>query len=289
MSGRVEGKVAFITGMARGQGKAHAIRLAEEGADIIGVDVPAAYQYPAYPMSSQEDLDQTVAELEKLGARVVTSATDVRDRPSLQAALDEGVAQLGHLDIVVANAGICALGDRPAQAFFEAVDVDLVGALNTLSVAYPHLGAGASVIVTGSVGAMLAGGTAAMPTGGGIPSGGAGYSFAKQAIVKLVHDLALLLAPQSIRVNAIHPTNVETDLLLNDPMYRQFRPDLPAPTREDAELAFPVMQAMPIPYVQPVDIANAVLYLASDEARYVTGVQLRIDAGAAIKMVPDLV
>lgn len=288
MAGRVEGKVAFITGMARGQGRAHALRLAEEGADIIGVDVPNAYEHPAYPMSSQEDLDQTVAEIEKLGARVVATATDVRDRAALQAALDDGVAQLGHLDVVVASAGICALGDRPPQAFFEAVDVDLVGVLNTLSVSYPHLTAGASMIVTGSVAAMMAGGTSVLPPGGGIPSGGAGYGFAKQTVVTLVHDLALLLGPQSIRVNAVHPTNVETDLLLNDPMYKQFRPDLEAPTRDDAEPVFSVLQSMPIPYVQPVDIANAVVFLASDEARYVTGIQLRVDAGAAIKMVPGI-
>lgn len=286
MAGRVEGKVAFITGLGRGQGRAHAIRLAEEGADIIGVDVPNAYQHYAYDMSTQDDLDETINLVEKAGRRIIARKADVRDRAALASVVEEGVAEFGKLDIVVANAGICVLGDTPPEAFFEAVDVDLVGVLNALSVSYPKLTAGGSIIVTGSVAAMMADSVGAAPAGGGTPSGGAGYAYAKQALIPLVRHLSMLLAGREIRVNCVHPTNVRTDLLLNDPMFKQFRPDLESPTEEDATVMFPVMQALPIPYVEPLDIANAVLWLASDEARYVTGMQLRVDAGAVLKMVP---
>jgi SDR family mycofactocin-dependent oxidoreductase len=290
MSGRLEGKVAFITGLARGQGRAHAVRMAEEGADIIGLDVPAPYQHTTtYPMATRADLDETISQVEKLDRRIVARPGDVRDKASIQAVLDAGLAQFGQLDIVVANAGICTLGDTPPVAFFESVDTDLVGVLNTFALTYPHLKPGGSMIATGSTAAMIADSVAAGPPHGGRASGGYGYAFAKSSIITIVRQLSLLLAPDGIRVNAVHPTNVNTDLLQNDAMYRQFRPDLENPTREDAEPAFPAMQALAIPYVEPVDIANAVVFLASEEARYVTGIQLRIDAGGAIKMIKDLV
>jgi SDR family mycofactocin-dependent oxidoreductase len=284
MVGRVEGKVAFITGVARGQGRAHAVRLAEEGANIIGIDVPRPYEHAAYPMASQEDLDETVNLVEKVGGRIVARQGDVRDRGSIAQALGDGLTEFGHLDVVVANAGICAMGPRPAEAFLEAIDVDLVGVINTIVAAQSHLGAGASVIVTGSVAAMVPN---SVDSSAGGP-GGAGYGFSKQTIAKLVRELALLWADRSIRVNAVHPTNVATDLLFNDAMYRTFRPDLDAPTKDDALQTFPMMQALPITYTEPVDVANAVLYLASDEARYVTGLQMRVDAGSVIKMVPGV-
>ena len=174
------------------------------------------------------------------------------------------------------------MGPRPAAAFLEALDVDLVGVINTLGAVHPHLRSGASVIVTGSVAAMIPNSVDSAAAG----PGGAGYGLAKQTIAQIVRSLALLWAEQSIRVNAVHPTNVDTPLCFNDSMYKIFRPDLDAPTREDALEVFPVMQALPISHTEPVDVANAVLYLASDEARYVTGLQMRVDAGSVLKLVP---
>jgi NAD(P)-dependent dehydrogenase (short-subunit alcohol dehydrogenase family) len=163
------------------------------------------------------------------------------------------------------------------------VDVDLVGVINLVHASLKHLQAGASIVVTGSVAAFMA----SMNTSGidGGPGGG-GYAFAKQVVAHYVNDFALALAPKSIRMNAIHPTNVNTDMLHSPPMYRAFRPDLQNPTREDAELVFPVIQAMPIPYVEPEDISEAVVFLSSDAARYITGQQLRVDAGGFLKVKP---
>jgi SDR family mycofactocin-dependent oxidoreductase len=289
MAGRLEGKVAFITGLARGQGREHAVRMAEEGADIIGIDVPEPYEYRTYEMSTQADLDETVSQVEKLGRRIVARKGDVRDRAAIKATLDAGLAEFGKLDVVVANAGICTLGDTPPESFFESGGPPQVGGLDTFALTHKHLKAGGSMIATGSTAAMIANSVDAAPPHAGRASGGFGYAFAKSSIITLVRQLSLLFAPDGIRVNAVHPTNVATDLLFNETMFRQFRPDLENPTREDAEPAFPAMQALPIPYVEPVDIANAVVFLASDEARYITGIQLRVDAGGAIKMVKDLV
>ena len=283
MAGRVEGKVAFITGVARGQGRSHAIRLAEEGADIIGVDIPnPTIENTVYPMATQEDLDETINLVEKLGRRIIAKPADVRDRGAMKAVLDEGVAEFGRLDIVIANAGICPLGPLPPQSFLDTFDVDFVGAYNAFMVAYPHLQDGASLMATGSVAGMVTG-SVDNPSNG---PGGAGDAVAKRTLAQLVHDMAVALAPRMIRVNAVHPTNCATDLLFNPGLYGEFRPDLENPTKEDAMIAFPAMQAMPIPYVEPRDISEAVLFLASDESRYITGLQLRIDAGAVPKQQP---
>jgi len=282
MAGRVEGKVAFITGVARGQGRSHAIRLAEEGADIIGIDVPAHIDDMPYPTATQDDLDETVRLVEKLGRRIIARPADVRDRGAVAAAVDEGVRELGRLDIVVANAGIAQVGPRPPRAFLDTFDVNFVGVHNAIMAAYPHLPDGASIVATGSVGGMIPG-TIDNPAAG---PGGAGYALAKRTIAQLVHDLSVALAPRKIRVNAVHPTNVNTHLLLNEPMYKVFRPDLEKPTVDDAMVAFPAMQAMPIPFIDPVDVSNAVVFLASDESRYVTGLQLRVDAGSVAKQTP---
>ena len=259
--GRVAGKVALISGAARGQGRSHAQLLAAEGADIIAVDICADIETNEYPLSRPEDLDETARLVEKEGQRAYTAIADVRDRAALSAAIDRGVAEFGHLDVVVANAGIAPLtAGLGIEAFVDAVDVDLVGVLNLVHASVKHLSAGASVIVTGSMAAALA----SMNTGGiDAGSGGAGYGFAKQVVAHYVNDLALQMAPRNIRVNAVHPTNVNTDMLHSAPMYRAFRPDLADPTREDAELVFPVLQAMPIPYVEPEDISELVLFLAS--------------------------
>jgi SDR family mycofactocin-dependent oxidoreductase len=282
--GRVTGKVALISGAARGQGRSHARLLAAEGADIIAVDICEDIETNEYPLARPEDLDETGRLVEKEGQRAYTEIADVRDRAALSAAIDRGVAEFGRLDIVVANAGICPLtAGLPPQAFVDAVDVDLVGVLNLVHASMKHLQAGASIIATGSVAAFMA----SMNTSGidGGP-GGAGYAFAKQVVAHYVNDLAQALAPKQIRVNAIHPTNCNTDMLHSPPMYRAFRPDLQNPTREDAEVVFPVIQGMPIPYVEPEDISEAVLFLASDAARYITGQQLRVDAGGFLKIKP---
>ncbi|MEU4654902.1 mycofactocin-coupled SDR family oxidoreductase [Streptomyces sp. NPDC023723] len=279
MTGRVEGKVAFITGAARGQGRSHARRLAEEGADIIAVDLCEDIGSNHYALAREADLAETARLVEKAGRRVVTRRADVRERSQLLAAVSEGVAELGRLDIVVANAGIAPLGaDVPEEGFLDAVSVDLVGVINTVEASYPHLGAGASVICTGSAAGLMEGGTDS-PEGG---PGGAGYSHAKRGVARFVHDLAGQLAKRSIRINAVHPTNCDTDMLHSEPMYRIFRPDLENPTRAEVEPAFRTMQPMPISYIDPSDISNAVLFLASDESRYVTGLQLKVDAGATL-------
>ena len=279
--GRVAGKVALISGAARGQGRSHAQLLAAEGADIIAVDICADISTNEYPLSRPEDLDETARLVEKEGRRAHTEIADVRDRAALSAAIDRGVAEFGHLDVVVANAGIAPLtAGSGIEAFVDAVDVDLLGVLNLVHASVKHLQSGASVVVTGSMAAALA----AANTGGiDAGSGGAGYGFAKQVVAHYVNDLALQMAPKNIRVNAVHPTNVNTDMLHSAPMYRAFRPDLPNPTREDAELVFPILQAMPIPFVEPEDISELVLFLASDAARYVTGQQIAVDAGCGVK------
>jgi SDR family mycofactocin-dependent oxidoreductase len=279
--GRVEDKVVFITGAARGQGRSHAVHLAEEGADIIAVDICEDIASNDYPLARREDLDETAKLVEKTGRRIVAIQADVRDRASLAEALRAGVAELGKLDVVVANAGICPLGeDKSVNAFVDAVDVDLIGVMNAVHVALPQLHEGASIIMTGSVAGLLS-----SPSSGSGPQGlgGAGYNLAKRVIVEYSTTLAVKLAPKSIRVNAVHPSNCNTDMLQSAPMYRTFRPDLANPTVEEAEVGFRSMQAMPIPWVEPSDISYAVVYLASDESRYVTGMQLRVDGGATIQ------
>jgi SDR family mycofactocin-dependent oxidoreductase len=277
----MQGKVALITGAARGQGRSHAVRLAQEGADIIAVDVCSQIGTVSYPMATEADLAQTARLVEDLDRRIVTRVADVRDRAPLAAAVDAGVAALGHLDVVVANAGIIPLGDKvPPVAFLDSVSVDLVGVINTVEAAFPHLGSGASVVCIGSMAAM-------MPGGAGTAPGAAGYSHAKAGVARFAHDLAQVLAPHNIRVNAVHPGNIDTDMLQNDAMYRMFRPDLENPTREDAQPAFGSMHKLPVNTLDPVDISEAVLFLASDAARYVTGLQMPVDAGALLPVRPS--
>jgi SDR family mycofactocin-dependent oxidoreductase len=277
MTGRMDGKVALVTGAARGQGRSHAVRMAQEGADIIAVDICAQLESVPYPMASEADLVETARLVEALDRRVVTAVADVRERSQLAAAVAAGVSDLGHLDVVVANAGISPIGKTvPAIAWLETVSVNLSGIVNTLEAAFPHLGAGASIVCTGSMAALLPG---SMEKAG---FGAAGYSYSKRAVARLVHDLALQLAPLSIRVNAVHPGNIDTDMLQNDAMYKIFRPDLENPGYDDAQAAFGSMHKMPVNTIEPADISEAVLYLASDAARYVTGQQLKVEAGALL-------
>ncbi|WP_411147682.1 mycofactocin-coupled SDR family oxidoreductase [Streptomyces sp. A30] len=281
--GRVQDKVVFITGAARGQGRAEAVRLAEEGADIIAIDVCEGIDSVDYPLASRADLDETVRLVEKLGRRIVALPADVRDPAALQAAVAEGVERLGRLDSVVAQAGIAPIGRAEAQAFMDVVAVNFNGVVNTVQAALPHLPDGGSVIATGSTAALMqSSDMTSRPDFGKL-----GYSFAKRSVAAFVNDLAVALAPRRIRVNAVHPTNCNTDMLNSEPMYREFRPDLENPTREDALPAFHVMTAFGLPYVEPRDIADMVLFLVSDESRYVTGMQMRVDAGAIVQRRPQ--
>jgi SDR family mycofactocin-dependent oxidoreductase len=274
--GRVAGKVAFITGAARGQGREHAVRLAEEGADIIAVDLCEDVDTVGYPGASEADFADTAALVEKAGGRIVTAKADVRDVDSLRAALDHGVAELGPLDIVVANAGIS--GDpAPAAKLAESawqtmLDINLTGVWHTVKVAVPHMtNAGGSVILISS---ML-----------GIRGGGymAHYAAAKHAVVGLMNSLANELAPQWIRVNSIHPGNILTPMIDNDHFRRTLRPDLTDPTMDDAAAIIGHFHLLPKPVIEARAVSNAVLFLASDEAQYITGAALPVDAGATAK------
>jgi SDR family mycofactocin-dependent oxidoreductase len=276
--GRVEGKVAFITGAARGQGRSHAIRLAEEGADIIAVDVCEDIAGVPYGGATEEDLAQTVKAVEALDRRIVATKADVRDLDQLRVAVDDGVAQLGRLDIVSANAGISAFPhpahEIPEDIWADVIDINLTGVWRTTTVATPHLiagGRGGSIILTSSAAGLMAYPNVAQ------------YVSAKHGVVGLMRTLALELAPHSIRVNSIHPTQVDTPMIMNEATYGLFRPDLDHATREDFVPASQAMNALPIPWVEAVDISNALLFLASDEARYITGVALPVDAGCLTK------
>lgn len=274
--GRVAGKVALITGAARGQGREHAIRLAEEGADIVAVDVCADIDGVAYPGATDSDLADTADLVEKSGRRIVTAKADVRDVQSLRAAVTQGVEALGPLDIVVANAGISGV-PAPAAMIEESawqtmMDINLTGVWHTVKVALPHMtNGGGSIILVSS---ML-----------GIRGGGymAHYASAKHAVVGLMNSLANELAPQWIRVNSIHPGNVLTPMLDNDWFVRTLRPDLPNPTVQDAGEIIGQFHLLPKPLIEARAVSNAVLFLASDEAQYITGAALPVDAGAVAK------
>jgi len=279
MTGRVAGKVAFITGAARGQGRSHAIRLASEGADIIAVDICRQVDSVPYAMATPEDLTETVRQVEALDRRIVATQADVRDYAALSGAVDAGVAELGRLDIVSANAGIFSFGtlDEIAEVSWQdMIDTNLTGVWHAAKAAIPHLkagGRGGSIILTSS-----SLGLEGMPNVGH-------YVAAKHAVVGLMRTLALELAPFSIRVNSLHPTTVNTDMIQNAATYELFAGDLPAAERTQAVVAerFQAINALPVPWVEPVDISNALLWLASDEARYVTGVTLPVDAGELLR------
>lgn len=281
MTGRLEGKVAFITGAGRGQGRSHAVRMAQEGADIIAVDICRQIESNPYPLSTPEDLAETERLVKEAGRRIVARQADVRERSELADAVEAGVRDLGRLDVVVANAGILpmAMGDPHVSDFVDAIDVDLIGVMNAVAVSLPHLPKLGSIVITGSTAGMMPN-TTDNPAMG---PGSAGYGWSKRVLIEYTEQLGLQLAPQFVRVNAVHPTNCNTHLLHNEGLYSVFRPDLESPTREDVEPAFTMFQAMPIPYVEPEDISNLVLFLASDESRYITGQNIRVDAGSLLK------
>jgi SDR family mycofactocin-dependent oxidoreductase len=275
--GRVDGKVAFITGAGRGQGRSHAVRLAEEGADIVMVDIAAQIPSVAYPMATTEDLAETVDMIKALDRRVISSQADVRDLAGLTDFLDRAVDDLGRLDIVCANAGIYSqglLGELDQQTWQDVIDVNLTGVWNTCRAAIPHLvegGRGGSIILTSS-----AVGLRAVANVGH-------YAAAKHGVIGLMRTLALELAPHSIRVNTVHPTGVDTPMIQNESLYRLMVPGVEHPTRDDVAPVLESLNALPVPWVEPRDVSHAVLFLASDEARFITGVTFPVDAGMSIK------
>ncbi|KRD09503.1 3-ketoacyl-ACP reductase [Mycobacterium sp. Root265] len=278
MAGRVEGKVAFITGAARGQGRSHAVRLAAEGADIIAIDICQTFENSPALGATAEDLAETADLVKNLGRRIVTAEVDVRDAAAVQAAVDSGVEQLGRLDIIAANAGIGTTGvklDRMSEDLWqEMIDVNLSGVWKSVKAGVPHMlagGRGGSIILTASVA-----GTKAYPHTGH-------YVAAKHGVVGLMRSFAVELGQHSIRVNSVHPTHVNSPMLMNEKTYRMFRPDLENPGQADLEPICRTFHMLPIPWVEVEDISNAVLFLASDEARYVTGVTLPVDAGSCLK------
>src|SRR5215213_10946771 len=278
MTGRVEGKVAFITGAARGQGRAHAVRLAQEGADIIAVDICKQIESVQIPLATPEDLAETADLVKGLNRRIYTAEVDTRDFDALKAAVDAGVEQLGRLDIIVANAGIGNGGatlDKTSEGDWkDMIDVNLSGVWHTVKAGVPHLlsgGRGGSIVLTSSVGGLKA-----------YPHTGH-YIAAKHGVVGLMRTFAVELGQHSIRVNSVHPTNVNTPMFMNEGTMKLFRPDLQSPGPDDLAVAAQFMHVLPVGWVEPEDISNAVLFLASDEARYVTGLTLTVDAGSMLK------
>jgi (+)-trans-carveol dehydrogenase len=278
MPGRVEGKVAFITGAGRGQGRSHAVKLAAEGADIIAIDICHDVE-GALPMATPDDLSETVKLVEARDRRIIATQADVRDLDGLTAAVDAGVEELGRLDIVVANAGIASLGgpveEMSQDNWKHTIDINLTGLWNTARAAIPHLiagGRGGAIVLTSSVGGMHA-----MPNM-------SHYISAKHGVIGLMRSLAVELGQHHIRVNSVLPTNVSTPMFMNEGTFKMFRPDLENPTAADVEpIAAQFMHVLPHGWIEPEDVSNAVLFLASDESRYITGVPLPVDLGALLK------
>ncbi|OBG53462.1 mycofactocin-coupled SDR family oxidoreductase [Mycolicibacterium fortuitum] len=275
--GNLDGKVAFITGVARGQGRSHAVTLAKQGAAIIGVDICADIASNPYPMASRDELDETVALVEAAGGKMLGSVADVRDFHAVKSALDAGVEQFGRLDIVLANAGVAPTAFREVtieedlEMWSDAVGVNLVGSFHTAKAAIGHLiagGRGGSIVFTSS--------TAGLRGFGGMQGGGLGYAASKHGIVGLMRTLSNALAPHSIRVNTVHPTAVNTMMAVNPAMtaflenYPDGGPHLQNP--------------MPVSLLEPEDISATISYLVSDAAKYVTGVTLPVDAGFTNKL-----
>jgi (+)-trans-carveol dehydrogenase len=278
---RLEDKVAFITGAARGQGRSHAVRLAEEGANIIAVDSCGggdAYPWMTYPMATEEDLAETARRVEATGRGIVARVADVRDGATLTAAAEEGLAKFGHIDIVSANAGISPFGPETWRnddgQWDDVYRVNLLGVRNTCKVVVPAMidgSRGGSITVTSS-GAGLKG-----------VYGLSDYCSTKWGVIGFARSLANEVAPYGIRVNVIAPGTVNTDMVQNEGLRKLFRPDLENPTRDDVTPVFEEMSMLRVPWVEAVDISNALLFLASEEARYITGVVLPVDAGMSAK------
>ena len=276
--GRMEGKVAFITGAARGQGRSHALRLAQEGAEIIALDLCQPIESVPYPLPTGGDLAETVKLVEDLDRRIVAREADVRDFSQLQSVVAEGISEFGHIDVVCANAGIASFApalEMEEQMWQEMIDINLTGVWKTIKAAVAPMverRQGGAVIITSSVAGLF-----------GFPNL-VHYSAAKAGVVGIMRVMAQELAPYMIRVNTVNPTTVNTPMVVNEAAPSLFRPDLENPTFDDMTEALIGLNALPIPLVEAVDISNAVLFLASDEARYITGVALPVDAGFCQKV-----
>jgi (+)-trans-carveol dehydrogenase len=270
--GRVEGKVAFVTGAARGQGRSHAVRLAEEGADIIAVDICDQIASVPYAMASSEELEETARRVEGLDRRIVTRQADVRDGAALRTAMTEGESELGPVDILVANAGIFSTAPSDvmdAQTWQDMIDTNLTGVWNACQAVLPGMkerGTGSLILTSSTAGIK------------GFPTL-AHYTAAKHGVVGLMKAIAGEFGAFNIRVNTVHPTSVDTPMIQNQTMWNLFRPDLENPGQDDFGEIFQSLHMLPQKWVEPRDISNAVLFLASDEARYITGQQLKIDLG----------
>jgi SDR family mycofactocin-dependent oxidoreductase len=277
--GRFDGKVAFITGAARGQGRSHALRLAQEGADIIAVDLCGPVKTVPYALGTEDDLRETARLVEEYDRRAYIQVADVRDSAALRDAAGNGFAELGRIDIVLCNAGIFSSSpplEMPDEMWDEMIDVNLTGVWKTMKATVPFIlqgGRGGAIAATSSVAGMR-----------GSAGDSMHYGAAKYALTHLVHSMALNWGPDRIRVNAVAPTNCNTDMLHSQAMYDLFRPDIEGPTIDDVRPAFARSQILPdMPWVEPADITAAMLWLCSDEARFVTGVVLPVDGGNFIK------
>jgi (+)-trans-carveol dehydrogenase len=273
----LEGRVAFVTGLARGQGRAHAVALARAGADIIGIDRQEDVATMAYGLGTEADLAETVRLVEEADRRIVVHRGDVRDRKAVADVLAEGVEELGRLDVVVASAAVSPPAKRlweiSPEQWDDVIGINLTGVFNTLACSVPHLlegGRGGSIIAISS-GAAL----------NNVPNL-SDYVTTKQGVIGMASSLANEVAHKGIRVNVIAPGTVNTPMVTaNTAQFRLFRPDLPEPTIEDCKDGFRRMMPMGEPWVEPEDIAEAMLFLASDAARWITGVVLPVDQGSA--------
>jgi SDR family mycofactocin-dependent oxidoreductase len=278
MTGRLEGKVVFITGAARGQGRSHAARFAEEGADVIGIDICADIPGTGYALGTAEELAETVRQVEKIDRRMISGVADVRDRESMARVLDEGVRELGRLDFVLANAGIMPQAGRASnepRAWQDALDVLLTGVMNTLELAYPRLieqGEGGAIVITSSMAAVQP----MMRTEAAKSLGSLGYSASKEALVNLMRNYASFLAEHRITVNAVQPTGVNTPMIRNPAAEEHV-------AEKTAQDNLVLVNAIPVPAVESVDISNLMVFLCSQEARYITGSAIRVDAGANLR------
>lgn len=273
--GRLDNKVAFVTGAARGQGRSHVLRLAEEGADIVAIDACAPVETAPYDMATFDELVGTAKLVEEMGRRIIYREGDTRDLAALQSLASAAVDEFGGIDILVANAGICSFGpswELTEQQWQELIDINLTGVWKTTKAVIPSMidrGRGGSIILTSSVAGLVAYANLSH------------YTAAKHGVTGLMRALSVELAPHNIRVNSVHPTTVNTPMLNNKAIYNLFFPHLETPTQEDAEAGFIHMNGLKVPWVEPVDVSNVVLHLASDEARFVTGTTQVIDAGGS--------
>ena len=275
--GQLDGKVAFITGVARGQGRSHAVTFAREGANIIGLDLCAKPSTTAYPGATEEDLEETIRLVKEAGGQIHAEVADTRDYEQVKAAFDRGVEQFGRVDIVLPNAGICS-GAKTWQIspkdWREMVDINLNGVFHTVKAAIPTLisqAQGGSIVFIGS--------TEALKGAENISS----YAASKHGVTGLMTSLARELGQYNVRVNSINPTCVDTHMINNEFVYGLFRPDLASPTREDVIESFTGTHLLPVPWIQPQDVSDAILYLVTEPGRYVTATSMVIDAGFMVK------